>query len=70
MTGWRASRAERPPVSYGRGVKDALIVSLLSVVPRKTGARTMGWFARSGASGLVTRAFVAAYGVNLDEATG
>ena len=51
-------------------MKDALIVSLLSVAPRKTGARSMGWFTRSGASGLITRAFVAAYGVNLDEATG
>jgi len=54
----------------GQPVKDALIVSLLSMAPRKTGARTMGWFARTGVSGLVTRAFVAAYGVDLDEATG
>ena len=30
----------------------------------------MGWFARSGASAWVTRAFVAAYGVDLEEATG
>ncbi len=51
-------------------MKDALIVSLLSVAPRKTGARSMGWFARTGASALVTRAFVAAYGVDLEEATG
>jgi phosphatidylserine decarboxylase len=51
-------------------VKDALIVSLLSVAPRKTGARGMGWFARTKASRLLTRAFVAAYGVDLTEATG
>ena len=51
-------------------MKDALIVSLLSLVPRNTGARAMGWFARTGLSRLITRAFVAAYGVDLDEATG
>ena len=51
-------------------MKDALIVSVLSVLPRNHGARAMGWFARSGLSGLVTRAFVAAYGVALDEAEG
>ncbi len=51
-------------------MKDALIVSLLSIAPRKTGARGMGWLARTRASRLVTRAFVRAYGVNLSEATG
>lgn len=51
-------------------MKDALIVSVLSVLPRNRGAQAMGWFARSGASRLVTRAFVAAYGVDLDEAEG
>ncbi len=51
-------------------MKDALIVTLLSLVPRNTSAQAMGWFARSGASSLITRAFVAAYGVDLSEATG
>ncbi len=51
-------------------MKDALLVSLLSIAPRKTGARGMGWFARTKASSLLTRAFVAAYGVDLSEATG
>jgi phosphatidylserine decarboxylase len=49
-------------------VKDALIVSALSVLPRKTGARAMGWTARRRVSRLVTRAFVRAYGVDLGEA--
>lgn len=51
-------------------MKDALIVSLLSVVPRNHGARAMGWFARSAPSRWLTRAFVRIYGVNLDEAEG
>lgn len=49
-------------------MKDALIVSFLSLFPRNRGARAMGWFARSGLSRLVTRAFVWVYGVNLEEA--
>ena len=51
-------------------MKDALIVSALSLLPRKPAARGMGVFARTGASRLLTRAFVAAYGVDLSEATG
>lgn len=49
-------------------MKDALIVSALSILPRNRGARAMGWFARTGLSRWLTRAFVWAYGVNLDEA--
>ncbi len=49
-------------------MKDALIVSALSLLPRRTGARGMGWFARTGASRALTGAFVRAYGVDLDEA--
>lgn len=51
-------------------MKDALIVSVLSVLPRNRGARAMGWMARTGASRLATRAFVRAYGVDLSEASG
>lgn len=51
-------------------MKDALIVSVLSVVPRNRGARTMGWLARSRASRAMTRLFVRAYGVDLNEAEG
>lgn len=51
-------------------MKDALIVSALSLVPRNRGARTMGHFARSRASRLVTRAFAWAYRVDLSEAEG
>jgi phosphatidylserine decarboxylase len=51
-------------------VKDALIVSLLSIAPRKTGARGMGWLARTKLSRWMTSAFVRAYGVDLSEATG
>lgn len=51
-------------------MKDALIVSLLSLVPRNTGARWMGRFARTKASKIVTRLFVRAYRVNLVEARG
>ena len=50
-------------------MKDALIVSLLSIIPRNHGARAMGWFARTGLSRVITRAFVAVYQVNLDEAS-
>ena len=49
-------------------MRDALVVSLLSLVPRNRAASGMGWFARSGASRLLTRAFVWAYGVDLDQA--
>lgn len=51
-------------------MKDALIVSALSLLPRNQLARGMGSVARSSASRLLTRAFVKAYGVDLDEATG
>lgn len=51
-------------------MKDAVIVSLLSVTPRKRGARTMGWFARTKASRMVVRWFVKAYGVDMSEAEG
>ncbi len=51
-------------------MKDALIVSILSIFPRNHGARAMGWFARTGLSRLLTRAFVAVYQVNIDEAEG
>ena len=52
------------------GLKDALIVSLLSLAPRKTGARTMGWFARTSASRWIVRWFVGKYGIDLSEASG
>ena len=45
-------------------------VSALSLVPRNRAARQMGWFARTPASRWLTQAFVAAYGVDLDEAEG
>ncbi|MCO4748384.1 MAG: phosphatidylserine decarboxylase, partial [Proteobacteria bacterium] len=51
-------------------MKDALIVSALSVLPRKRGARAMGGFARTGISKLFVRLFVKAYGVDLDESEG
>jgi phosphatidylserine decarboxylase len=51
-------------------MKDALLVSALSLVPRNHGARAMGHVARSGASRLLTRAFVWAYQVDLSEAEG
>lgn len=49
-------------------MKDALIVSALSVVPRNRGARAMGRLARSRVSRWLTAAFVRAYGVDLTEA--
>jgi phosphatidylserine decarboxylase len=51
-------------------MKDALLVSALSLVPRNHGARAVGHVARSGASRLLTRAFVWAYQVDLAEAEG
>jgi len=51
-------------------MKDALIVSALSLLPRNRGARAMGWFARTAASRWFTRLFVWAYGVDLTEAEG
>ncbi len=51
-------------------MKDALIVSALSLLPRKPAARGMGAFARTRASRWLTRAFISVYGVDLSEATG
>jgi phosphatidylserine decarboxylase len=51
-------------------VRDALIVSLFSLLPRRRTARTMGRLARSRPSRWATSAFVRAYGVDLSEATG
>lgn len=51
-------------------MKDALIVSALSLVPRNRGARVMGQLARTPASRLLTWAFVRAYDVDLSEASG
>jgi len=51
-------------------VKDALIVTMLSLVPRRAGARGMGLFARTGLSRLLARWFVRAYQVDLVEAEG
>lgn len=49
-------------------MRDALIVSALSLVPRNAAARCMGVMARSGLSRLLTGIFVRAYGVDLSEA--
>ncbi len=51
-------------------MKDALIVTALSLLPRKALARGMGAFARRPLSRLLTRLFVRAYGVDLSEAKG
>ncbi len=60
-----------PAIPDKRGpVKDALIVSALSLVPRNSGARAVGRVARSPASRWLTRAFVRAYRVDLSEADG
>lgn len=49
-------------------MRDALIVTALSVLPRNRGARAMGLLARSGVSRWLTGAFVRAYQVDLTEA--
>ena len=49
-------------------MRDALIVSALSIVPRKAAARAMGVLSRTGLSQLGTAAFVRAYGVDMSEA--
>lgn len=49
-------------------MKDALIVSILSVAPRNRGARLMGWVARSRVSRAITRVFVKVYGLDMSEA--
>ncbi len=55
-------------------MKDALIVSLLSAVPKKLVARWMGVFGRTRFPAmiqqLILRAYVAKYGPNLDECEG
>ncbi len=49
-------------------MKDALIVSVLSLVPRNRAARGMGWFARTGVSRAMKSLFVRVYGVDMSEA--
>ena len=49
-------------------MKDAIVVSLLSILPRNRLARLMGVLARTGLSVWFTRLFVAFYKVNLSEA--
>ncbi|HMV66367.1 MAG TPA: archaetidylserine decarboxylase, partial [Myxococcota bacterium] len=49
-------------------MRDVLIVSALSLVPRRAAARCMGVMARTGLSRLGASAFVRAYGVDLSEA--
>ena len=49
-------------------MKDTLLVSALSLAPRKSAARWMGRIARSPVSRAFTRTFVRAYGVDLSEA--
>lgn len=49
-------------------MRDALVVSVLSLLPRGRAAWLMGLVARTGLSRLATRLFVAAYGVDLSEA--
>jgi phosphatidylserine decarboxylase len=48
-------------------MRDALIVTALSLVPRNHGARAMGRFARSRVSRWLTGAFVRVYRVDLSE---
>lgn len=50
-------------------MKDALIVSILSLVPRNSSASLMGKIGRSRLSKLVTRAFVFVYGIDMTEAS-
>lgn len=49
-------------------MKDGLIISALSLLPRKRGAHTMGVLARTGLSKLGVRLFIAAYGVDASTA--
>lgn len=49
-------------------MRDALVVSVLSCVPRNRWARWMGRFARGRASRWFTRGFVRLYGIDLSEA--
>lgn len=54
---------------YALGVKDALIVSLLSLVPRNRAAWLQGFVARTWLSRWVCRTFVRAYGLDMSEAS-
>jgi phosphatidylserine decarboxylase len=49
-------------------MRDALLVSMLSILPRNRGAAAMGAVARSPLSRLITRLFVWTYGVDMSEA--
>lgn len=49
-------------------MRDAVVVSLLSLLPRNHASRGMGLAARSPLSRTAVRAFAAAYGVAVDEA--
>lgn len=49
-------------------MRDALVVTALSILPRNRLAALMGWFARTRLSRWLTGLFVWAYGVNLAEA--
>ena len=51
-------------------MNDALIVSLLSVVPKGLGSRLQGAFGRLGLSRYVIRWYAGHYGVNTDEMVG
>jgi phosphatidylserine decarboxylase len=51
-------------------MRDALLVSALSLAPRNAAARWVGRVARSPFSRALTRAFVRVYGVDLSEAEG
>lgn len=51
-------------------MRDALVISALSVIPRNRFAWLMGWFARTRLSKAITRWFVRSYGLNMDEAQG
>lgn len=51
-------------------MKDAVIVSLLSIAPRKRGARTMGWLARTRMSRWAVRWFIRKYRVDMSEVAG
>jgi len=51
-------------------MRDGLIISLLSVVPKNQTTRLMGLVSRLGLSRLANRAFAWRYGINLDECVG
>ncbi len=51
-------------------MRDSLIVSALSLVPRNRAAWLMGWFARTGLSKVIIRWFVRTYGLDMSEAQG